>query len=803
MKEIGKLLLLPLCIALLAAWQLSAQTGSEPPNTSVNGIAAKSNLADSLSLPEVAEDSLAYVADSIAYNHEQEQIYLYGNTTVKYQTATIMADSLQVDLQKERAFSMGRTVMIDKDQILIGKQVYYDVNSQTGLMRDGASNLEKGFYYGGELRKVADDIYDVDDGRYTTCDDIMPDFWFWSKQMRIYRGDKIVGKPVIVYVNNFPVFYFPFVTFSIRRGRHPGFLIPEPGYNKVDGKYVRNIAWFFPYRDYADGTVSFDLMERTGWRLNLDTRYIKRYLYNGSFNMAYQRQISETVTNNDYSIRGNHHHELGERATFDLNLDYVSNKRIWESSTDIDQSLAQRVTSSMSYRQPVRSTYINLGATYTEDLVNNTAGISLPSGSFSLPTRPVYELFVGKDKAPLTTRWWSNFNYSYYFRLDHTGFLKEKERSFADIIWDNTRDSLGFFINEHHLGAKHNLGLNYNWKLWNWLNLTQGFNYGEAWMDRDKQDHKWVRGYDYSTTTSANFTLFGIRNFPGFYVSTVRHIITPSTGFTWNPGFPDNQKFYGFGGISLYSGQKARYISLGLDQRWQIKLKATESEKERKINDIFSWTTRSSINLEKDKKQVSDLQHNLSFRPAELELNVIKLGYSTSYNFGQNPYDLHWLDWQFKNQYLTQTVSIGGRAKYRDYFPRRKNEMFQSYLPQVDTLMIEAITPQETVVPSDWSLAISHDLSANKDIFETRNNNLRMDAAFRVTQNWRVSYSNYYNLKEEKMLSQSFNISRDLHCWKLTIAYNRRSDYWDYRVVFFNTALPDALRFQTRDIKRF
>jgi hypothetical protein len=52
------------------------------------------------------------------------------------------------------------------------------------------------------------------------------------------------------------------------------------------------------------------------------------------------------------------------------------------------------------------------------------------------------------------------------------------------------------------------------------------------------------------------------------------------------------------------------------------------------------------------------------------------------------------------------------------------------------------------------------------------------------------------------MLSQSYDISRTLHCWKLNISYTRRNDYWDYRIVFFNTNLPDALKFQTRDNKR-
>jgi len=377
-------------------------------NQSITDVNLKINndiIADSLNIKPIKPDSLFYEADSIYFNYDTEQIYLYGNTSVQYQNSTILADSLQIDLKKERAFSSGRTVLKDNDQVLIGKQVLYDVNSQTGMMYDTASKMDKGYYYGKEVRKIDDDIYDVDDGRFTTCEDPEPDFWFWSRQMRLYRNDKIVGKPVIAYVNHMPVFYFPFMTFSIKRGRQAGFLIPEPGYNTIDGKFVRDIAFFYPYKDYADATIGFDLMEKTGWKANLESRYIKRYLYNGNFISSLQKSISAFATNYDYFVRGNHHHELGEKATFDVNIDYVSNKRIWESSTDINESLAQSVTSSISYRKPILSSYLNIGATYSEDLINNTANVSLPSATSSLTTRPVYEIFNPRTGSDLKTKW--------------------------------------------------------------------------------------------------------------------------------------------------------------------------------------------------------------------------------------------------------------------------------------------------------------------------------------------------------------------------------------------------------------
>lgn len=757
---------------------------------------------DTLAVKPLEPDSLFYNADSVYFHYDTEQIYLFGDTSIKYNTSTILADSLQIDLKKERAFSTGRTVMIDNDQVLIGNQVYYDVNSQTGMIYDGASKIEKGYYYGDEIRRIDSNVYDVDGGRFTTCDDPNPDFWFWSKQMRMYRGDKVVGKPVIAYVNHMPIFYFPFMTFSIKRGRQAGFLMPEPGYNTVDGKFIKDIAYFIPYKEYADATIGLDLMEKTGWMANLEGRYNKRYYYNGDLNTSIQKSISESATNTDYSVRANHHHELGDRATFDANIDYVSNKRIWEGSTDIDQSLAERVTSSASFRKPIGSSYFNAGATYSEDLINNTAFVNLPTASYSLPTRPIYEIFTSKENTSIKDNWWTNFNYNYYVRLDHTGNLKDKSRSFSDLIWDNTRDSTDtYFLNEHHIGIKHTMGVNYSYKALGWLNLTQGFSYNEAWMDRDRNDKNWVRGNDYSTSTSANFTIYGIRNIPNFYVSTIRHIITPSASFGFSPGFKDNQKYYNFGGIGLNSSGKSRYISLGLDQKWQLKLKATDKLKERKLNDIFGWTARTGVNLEKDKKQVADFTHSFSFRPAGIEYGKLKSAYSASYNVTQNPYELHWLDWKTKSQYFSHSITLTGNSTYTDYFPRKHNDSFTSYLTQNSTEQSNAPQgPQST--DDSWNLSLSQDMSTNKILWHPQYNNLRFNASVKVTTNWHLTYSNYYNVTRSEMLSQSYDISRTLHCWKLNISYTRRNDYWDYRIVFFNTNLPDALKFQTRDNKR-
>lgn len=803
MKKCTLILTLFLGLCQILLW---AQTAAEDATISLSAV------PDTLSQSPEKLDSLFYAADSVSYNYAAEQIRLYGNSKVRYQNFDISSDSLLIDLKTERAYSYGNTVMQDGDQILLGAEVSYDINTKSGLMQRGSSRLEKGYYSGSEIRKTADDIYDVDDGSFTTCDHAEADFWFTSHKLRLYRGDKIVGKPVVAYVNHFPVFYFPFMTFSIRRGRHPGLLVPEPGYNNVDGKFLRNIAWYYPVQDFADIVLSLDLMEKTGWETRFTSEYIRRYLYSGSFDASYRKAINDYQTNYDWSLRADHHHELGEKSTFDMNLDFVSNKRIWESSNDLDESLAQRVTSSISYRKPLLSSYLNVGATYTDDLINDRFSVSLPSATFSMPTRPVYELLYKPERSP--DAWWSNLNYSYNVRLDHSGISSDPDRNWQDILWNNVLDPADTtntrYLTQHNLGIKHRLGLSYNWKLRGWLSLQQGLNYSESWFDRDRKDKKLVRGNDYSAYANTNFNIYGIKNFSRGWLKSLRHIMTPSAGITYSPDFRDNSRFYNFGGIGLSSSDKSASLSLGLNHKWQIKY----GKENRKNPEIVSFSSRTSANLMKKEKKFGPIGSALSFSPgnfnlgdirlpgSKLKLSSVSLSYSSQFNFSQDPYEIKDGYWRMKNQYFSHSLSLVGSAPYAKYFTRERSQVFTPYetADSLQNLFGESPAREST---DEWRITVSQDISGEKSIFDPSSSSLRFNASLKLTDNWALSYGNYYNLKTDELLSQSLSLSRNLHCWKLDISYSRRNEYWEYRISLFNVTLPDALRFQTRDSKNY
>ena len=336
---------------------------------------------------------------------ENNQITLLDEALIEYQTSRIKSDTMTVFLDKQLAYSLGKSWLQDRDQLLMGEDIFFQFEKKLGFLSNGASSFENGYYYGDEIRKIDDKIYDIDNGRFTTCDSAEPHFFIRTHKLRFYQGDKIVAKPIIFEVNHFPLFALPFGTFSIKRGRQSGILVPSPGYNSTKGKYVENVALYLAYQDYADATFALDYYEKTGWEVSLDGNYIKRYHYNGDLDLRYQNNISGPQTSSsEWYLHSKHHSDFTNNTTFDSNLEFISSTRIFEGSSNIDERLNEEMSSSLSYKQPFLGSTLYITGSYKDDLKNETKDIVLPKVSYSMSSKPLYEI-IGMISLSLIVCW--------------------------------------------------------------------------------------------------------------------------------------------------------------------------------------------------------------------------------------------------------------------------------------------------------------------------------------------------------------------------------------------------------------
>ena len=812
-------------------------------------------LIDSLNImmrkDSVKMDSISYFADSIYYSVTNQKIRLCGNSKLHYHSAKISADSIVLDIENEQAFAMGKSSMQDVGQDMLGNDIYFDLQSEWGLIKSGTSRFDKGFYDGDEIRKIGENTFDIDDGKFTTCDAFHPHFYIKAKKLRFFRNDKIVAKPIVFYANHFPIMAFPFGTFPIKHGRISGILVPSPGYNKNYGKYIENIAFYYAFKDYADATLIFDYYEGRaeagGWNVGLKSNYIKRYIFNGNFDLNFQKEIAQKendTSKNEWEMKGKHHHEFGNKTTFDADLHFVSSTEIWSASEVLDERLKEKITSTMLYKSPSQKIYakynddfedekrdFTFSATkysflnsslkfsadfseyYTNEMSDTNFGkksITLPSMSYSLSS-PIYEIFLRENDEIPENIWWKDFSFSYKFKGIHEGEVEDENATLNEIFYLSKGDSV-----QHNAGAKNTVDLRYVYKFDGWLNLSQTATVNGAIFDRDMNNEKFANGYDYSMNSRLSFSAYGLRKLRNPYLKAVRHIISPSFNFSYNPDFSENEKFYNFGGIGLENSEQQRKISFSLENKWQLKLAKTKNLSERKINDFFTIKTSGiAYDFEKNKQNENGfsetITHLISLNPNAINYKIVDFSIKPTGTIQQKIYDLDFKnfnlpidDWSLS---VSSNLKFSGDAQYIDYFPLQQNEFIDTEFLSSDSLDFDEKNLITSLMQLDemerekknWAIIFSHSYSTNKSDFEKNDfsSSLRTSISAKITKNWAVTYDNYINLKENELVSHNFTVTREMHCWKLFFRYTKQGDYWNYRLQFFNIKLPDALKFRT------
>ncbi|MCL2063861.1 MAG: hypothetical protein FWG98_05770 [Candidatus Cloacimonetes bacterium] len=744
-------------------------------------------------------DSLYYEADFLHYFVDLDKILLTGNAQVRYHTSTIKADSISIDFERNQAVATGHVIMEDIDQLIIGQTAFFDIETEVGIVFEGASSFNQGFYYGEEIRKVGENVYDLDQGRFTTCEALHPHFDIRSWSMRLYHDNVIIGRPIIFYVNDFPLIPLPFAAFSVKSGRSSGFLMPSPGYSSRTGKKIEDIAYFYVINDYADVLFKADFLEKKGINFLINFDYHDRYRYNGNLKTTYkfindiEHEVNPDSYRHEWNINYRHFHRLPERATFDVTIDYSSSRDVWYDEIDPKIRLQENMRSSISWRKPLRSSSFLAAASYQENLISNQKNIVLPNISYSLPSRPVHELipFIS-DEVRRQDHWWKTFSMNWSMAGVHQGQITDDDPTFAQVIWQNKMDDEGNYLSQHHAGIRQNIALSWNYTAFGWLRLSSSVNYQDALMDRDREGNVLVHGYSYGSTSSASFNVFGMKRYNSGPILAARHIVTPSASFRYSPDFSDNSRFYSFSGIGVSQARKARNLNLSLDQRWQFRLVPDSNGMERRLNDLFTLRSSSAYNFENKTRPWSDLNHSFSINPGSYELIGVNFGLNQSMTTTQRVYE----DFEFSSWRSSTRLSFSGNANYFDYFPLQKNDfitnnLFRPETPVEENMNIMTIDDFERLFnPAGWSLSTTFDYNYDRRS-RRKTQNLNTDASFRVTQNWSMTYYNYFDFTTMSMRGQRIGLIRSFDCWNITLDYRQTGNAWQLSLLFANIRLHD------------
>lgn len=696
------------------------------------------------------EDTVRYQASAIEYQVDQEKIKLLGNSQLNWKTISLNAEEIDYDLKKEALLAYGRKseqkgettyvgapVLKDGSEQMVGKQMAYDLKAKKGKVWAGETNLEAGVYRGELLRKISDDELLVNSARFTTCDKNDPHYYFGSSKMKIITQDKVIARPVVLYIAGLPVAALPFYIFPIKPGRHSGFLPLDFGNFTGLDRFVRNIGYYWAASQYWDLETALDVYEQSGIILRGSTRYSVRYLLNGTVSGSFKREIQKNLfaetKNYRWDLQVNHYQTFSPTFTMSAYGTFLSDRNYYRDfnlNADERRNRILRSQVNFSKRWSTIGTSLALDQNLNLDTENRT--LYLPRATISKSSSPIFPGTSSQSK-----KW---YNFIYYSLNSNFTNLNQRDK-----------DTSGSFLYKKFMTSDNFLSLNFSQNIFRYFSFSPRVNYRETWyyvfntnLSKDSVSTEnferrgtYDLGINFQTNLYGTF-LTGIGNVIGF-----RHVMTPSVGFGWQPKFTENEALRIFTGAGGFSSQR-QFMNFSLNNLFQMKMK--QNDQERKI-ELFNLNFASGYDFKTPTRKLSPLSTIL--RTAAIP--HLDLALSAVHDF----YD------PLTNKFLR-------------FSPRLATFNISGNLNFQGTSATEA-PPTEGYTSSsknNWKVAVSHNYSEIRTSTATvKTHWLGFNTQFLVTRNWFLTYSSRYDVEQKKFVDQTFEIYRDLHCWEARLVW--------------------------------
>ncbi|MFM2140029.1 MAG: hypothetical protein RLZZ25_294 [Gemmatimonadota bacterium] len=313
---------------------------------------------DSTARAAVQRDSTLLVADHIAYSDSLKRVDATGDTIV-------MRDP-----------SRG-------DDIIGHQELRYDVARREGRTRDFSTVAKAGedwrvmahqAAFASDSAAERNTVYGRD-GVITSCLDSVPHYHFLARELKRVGGSTLVARPAILYVQDVPVMWIPFIFQDIRSGRRSGIIPPRMGFAELVRnsptyrRTVENLGYYFAINDYIDAQVSMDwrssaraTVQDPGWtRLNGEIRY--RWLDRFVSGTLAVSQNTLSTGNRNTAISWSHAQEFSSRTRVNTNLNYVTSTQIQRQTIINPLAAVATIASQMNLVRQQGPFSVNLGGT--------------------------------------------------------------------------------------------------------------------------------------------------------------------------------------------------------------------------------------------------------------------------------------------------------------------------------------------------------------------------------------------------------------------------------------------------------
>lgn len=804
--------------------------------------------------------------------------YLYGDGTVEYQDFKLNSAQIRMELDSSTVYAagiadtagvvQGQPVFKDKSGEYESETMKYNFKTERGYITGVITEQQDGFLQGGRAKRMDDGSFYVEDGKYTTCDDHEnPHFYFQLTRAKVRPDKDVVTGPGYMVLADVPLpLALPFGYFPFSKKYSSGVIFPSFGDDYNLGFYLRDGGYYFAINDNVDLALTGELYTKGSWGLSGHLNYVKRYRYRGTFDISFLNTVYGDKGAPDYQKMRNFQvvwsHSQDAKANPNLNFSASVNfATSGYSRNDLNSyynsSFTENTKSStvnMTYRFPSSKWSLSATANIAQRSQDSTLQVSFPNLTVTMSQTAPFK----RKKSVGGEKWYEKIKMSYSGRFQNSLTSGQDEFFKKNLIkdWKN--------------GMQHSLPISATFSLFKYINVSPSISINDRmytskirrqWdtqASREVQDttYGFYNIFDFNVSMGFDTKIYGFwkpMKFLGDKVQMIRHVLTPTVSFGWNPDFGNpgwgiynyyyytdqagNQQrrdysYFSHGIFNVPGRGKSGVVSVNLANNLEMKVKSDkDSTGVKKISLIENLSLSESYNFAADSLRLSPLQANIMLRLVKnfnLNINSTWDPYVYKLNSSGTPVQVNRLRIQ-EGKGLYRLSSAGTSFSYtfnNDTFRRKKDndnnkdrddngygdeededtehESFSDMASRKREKKGESDSGQSS--DSDgyaswqfpWSLSINYSVSYGYGDFDYDKmeykgrwtQNLSFNGNIRPTKNWNFSFSASYDFTLHKLAYMNCSISRDIHCFTMSASFVPVGPYKSYN---FHIAVKSSL----------
>jgi len=779
-------------------------------------------------------------ADSMMLSMKDQLIFMYGAGKITTAGITLNSELIEIDMDKNEVYAKGRkdttNQVIGKPQFSEGNQNFsagtmrYNFKTKNGVVTDVMTEEAGGFLHGDSTKLHANKEVHIKHGKYTTCDSEHPHFYIALSKAKVIPKKNIVTGPFNFVIADVPLpIGLPFGFFPNNKEHTSGILIPAYGTEAIRGFGLTNGGYYWAISDYYDLELRGDIYTKGSYGIRMNTKFKKRYKFNGSANINYnhvitgEKILTDSKISNTLGILVNYNEDQKFHPTsnFSANINLSKGNNGQYEAKDINEFVTSTRSSSISYRKTFRGTPFNLSvnANATQNTQDSTINLKLPTIAFSMNKKYIFKPL----NKPAKNVWYEKIGISFT-----SNFQNEVYSHDSLLFGINKKENQDLLFKKMENGFKYDVPLSTSFTMLKWINVSPSFNYHgkiypnhiekHYYEDTDSLVTDTIYGFnhtqDFSFSVPLSTKIYGIFKINKGRIKAMRHVMSPTIGYSYKPDFSDDMwgiykldptdttglKKYSIYQNGIFGGPtkgEQQNINFGISNNFELKLKPKSTDTisdDKKIKLLDRLSINSSYNFAADSMNLSIFKINASTRI----FNKTSVSFSSSLD----PYAINTEGDRINTFELTQNKNL---ARFTDARLTLSSGFSSKEFEQMKNKNKDNPDKQKNKHPNSpydyyegtWSVKANYSLNYkrkfNEDLQDykvTVTQNLTGSLSFVPTKKWSLNVSSGYDFDAMQLTSTTINMTRDLHCWEMGLS---ATPYGKMKSYFFNIKIKSSI----------